>query len=141
MPRIYEYKCDRCGFKTPDLSNGCLYVINGKGEEFVVPHPCEWTTVAKVLDIPIQYAMDYFIIMNNKKVPADIMKRIGDSLRSRGRYICFDCLEYSMLDDKKEVMKCKKCGSDNLIPFWEMDKHKCPKCKVGNIEKNIVGVS
>ena len=53
----------------------------------------------------------------------------------RGTYICKKCSAISMLDSKKDTMKCCKCKNEDLVGPVEVSigQDNCPRCSGGRI--------
>ncbi len=142
MPRINDYKCNKCDLKLPTGWGYSFYVEDDKGNRIVCPHPAEASTVEKVL--------------GKKPSPELVQERTGFN----SYCVCLDCLhqfkadlgifsryhtEYLAInwEQNKEVYRweardkreCPKCKSKNVKRVLEMVGQACPKCKEGVIEE------
>ena len=128
MPKIYNYKCDRCSFGLPRGWGGCLYVENDKGERITCVHPGEGEIVGSVL---------------GKNPSKELLrKRIGFN----SDCICLDCLYQFEADlnskgeKDKDKRECPKCKSEKVNTVSELVNKTCPKCKKGTIKKIWTGI-
>ena len=129
MPKIYNYKCDRCSFGLPRGWGGCLYVENDKGERITCGHPGEEDIIKRVL---------------GKKYSEELRKeRVGFN----NNCICSDCLykfradlNDSWWEKDKDKRECPKCKSEKVNTVSELVNKTCPKCKKGTIKKIWTGI-
>ena len=139
MPRMYDFKCNKCKFELDGGSGGYIYATGDKGERIVCAHPGEASAVARVLGIKREDIPGFFPWLWDAK---DATPKVRELIEKRVGFnsfcICLDCLFEFDLDMKKDEKKCPKCKSENIKPIFELANKPCPKCKKGKI-KMIAG--
>ena len=45
--------------------------------------------------------------------------------------LCLECGEEVMSDSRSPATSCPKCASSTLVPTWELEGRKCPRCRTG----------
>ena len=136
MPRIDEYKCNKCGFALPEGWGYSFYVEDDKGDRIICPHPEERQYVEDVL---------------GRNAPQELIReRTGFN----SFCVCLDCLHQFQADlgisgwspyedfkvpigarvrPEKDKRECPKCKSIRVKIELEMVGKVCPKCKEGII--------
>ena len=142
MPRINEYKCNKCGFGLQPGWGYYFYVEDDNGDRVICPHPAERRYVEEVLGSNISLEL--------------IRERTGfDS-----HCVCLDCLHqfradlgesgWSPYEDvtipigarlrpEKDTRECPKCKSIKVKTIFESVGEACPKCKEGIMEQTWTG--
>ncbi|MBU1177296.1 hypothetical protein KKH96_02515 [Patescibacteria group bacterium] len=128
MPKIYEYKCDICGFDLPEGWGGCMYVEDDNGKRITCDHPCEGEAIGNVL---------------GKNPSKELLKkRVGFN----SDCICLDCLHQFKADlsskglKDKDKRECPKCKSEKVKTISELVNKPCPKCHKGTIKEIETGI-
>ena len=145
MPRINEYKCNRCDLSLPKGWRYCFYVEDDKGKRVDCFHPSERRYVNGVLG-----------------ERASILEVVRERTGFNSYCICLDCLHQFRADlggserywspyelyleshlprpeQAKDKRQCPKCRSKNVKTELEMVGQPCPKCKEGIIEEIWTG--
>lgn len=144
MPKINEYKCNKCGFTLEKGWGYRFYVENDKGKRIDCYHPMEGYHVAEVLG----------------KHPS--LKLIRERTGFNSFCICLDCLHQFRADlgcfetywspyelyleshlprpkQAKDKRQCPNCRSKKVKTELELVGETCPKCKEGVIEEVWTG--
>ena len=142
MPRINEYKCNKCDLSLAKGWGYQFYVENDKGERVACYHPMERRYVEEVLGKDLSLEL--------------IRKRTGFN----SFCVCLDCLHQFEADlgedgwspyepyllqhlprlkQEKDKRECPKCKSKDVKTELEMVGETCPKCKEGVIEEVWTG--
>ena len=143
MPRINEYKCNKCDLRLPKGWGYCLYVVDDSGKRVRAWHPVERRIVKEVLG-------------ERASILEVVRQRTGIS----SRCICLDCLYQFEADlaehgwspyefyldpsesrtrQPKDERKCPSCKSTNVKTELEMVGKPCPECEEGVIEEVWTG--
>jgi len=115
MPKIFEYRCDSCGFYLGTGWGEDMYVQDWNGKRIICPHPAEMKKVYEVLGADASQEL--------------IEARTGILTDC----VCLDCLWKFNLDLGRDERKCPRCGSKRVETVLDMVGKKCPKCKTGTI--------
>jgi hypothetical protein len=49
-------------------------------------------------------------------------------------FLCLRCAEVNRIDSKRDLMKCKKCGTGSLREVSGLAGTECPKCRQGRFD-------
>jgi len=142
MPRINEYKCNKCGFTLEKGWGYRFYVEDDNGKRTDCYHPQERRYVEEVLGKNLSLEL--------------IRERTGFN----SFCVCLDCLNQFKADlgqdgwspyephlwqhlprlkQEKDKRECPKCKSKNVKTELELVGEACPKCKEGIIEQIWTG--
>jgi len=142
MPKINEYKCNKCGFSLERGWGYRFYVEDGEGKRIDCHHPVERFTVEEVLGKHLWLEL--------------IRERTGFN----SFCVCLDCLHQFKADlgedgwspyepylwenlprkeEEKDKRECPECKSKNVKTERKMVGETCPKCKEGTIEEIWTG--
>lgn len=144
MPKINEYKCNKCGFTLERGWGYRYYVEDDKGDRVDCHHPLERRYVEEVLGKNLSLEL--------------VRERTGFN----SFCVCLDCLhqfkadlgvsesywspyepyldEYlPRLKQEKDRRECPRCKSRNVKTELELVGETCPKCKEGVIEEIWTG--
>lgn len=148
MPRINEYKCNKCDFSLPTGWGGFLFVENDSGERVVCGHPAERAIIKEVL------GKNPLVRLIKGRT---IKKRVGYA----SRCLCLDCFHQfaaDLADEKgelswkgyyksffgmvggKDKRECPKCKSNKVGTLSELVDKICPKCHDGIIKEIETGM-
>lgn len=58
-------------------------------------------------------------------------ERLEKCIGNDSPYLCLNCGEQFMVDSRAPVSECPKCGAKDISDTYELDKKRCPFCKVG----------
>ncbi len=144
MPKINEYKCNKCGFTLEKGWGYCFYVEDGQGDRIDCHHPRERRYIEQVL---------------GKRLSLELIReRTGFN----SFCVCLDCLHQFKADlgvsesywspyepyldeylprpkQAKDKRQCPSCKSTNVKTELEMIGETCPKCKEGVIKETWTG--
>ncbi|MHC1611591.1 MAG: hypothetical protein ACXQTW_08405 [Candidatus Methanospirareceae archaeon] len=151
MPKISNFKCNKCGFSLPSGWGGHMYVENEKGERIPCPHPTEWNIIMEVLKISTTDEGDDVLGRLNKHIKIlreGFPKEIEDLIKSRIGFnfdcVCLDCLNKFEADvGNAEIIESlhKRCydlldGTFKryYMPAKPKDDKRCSKCGSANIK-------
>ena len=146
MPKINEYKCNKCGFTLERGWGYRFYVEDDKGKRIDCHHPRETRYVEEVLGKNLSLEL--------------VRERTGFN----SFCVCLDCLHQFKADlgvfesywspfepyldqylprpkREKDKRKCPECKSTLVKTELEMVGETCPKCKEGVIEEIYAGSS
>ncbi len=144
MPKINEYKCNKCGFTLERGWGYRFYVEDDKGNRTDCHHPRETRYVEEVLGKNLSLEL--------------VRERTG----FHAFCMCVDCLHQFRADlgyfemywspyepyfwermprlkGEKDKRECPECESWNVKTELEMVGETCPKCKEGEIEEIWTG--
>ena len=145
MPRINEYKCNKCGFTLEKGWGYRFYVEDDNGKRTDCHHPMERRYVAEVLG-------------KNKNLSLELVReRTGFN----SFCVCLDCLNQFKADlgqdgwspyelylehhhlprpkQAKDKRECPNCRPKKVKTELELVGEVCPKCKEGVIEEIWTG--
>ncbi len=124
MPRINEYKCNKCDLRLPRGWGCSLYVEDDNGARVLCWHPVERRIVTEVLG---ERAL------------------ITEVVRARTGFhspcICLDCLHQFEADVGERGWSPLRLNLERELPRPIVDKRQCPSCKSWNVmtELEMVG--
>jgi len=128
MPYIYRYTCNKCQFALPSGWGGRFYIIDDKGERIIPGHPNEIN--------------DVFNIVGEENISEDNMEEIFKARTGfSNNCVCLTCLHQFDLDIKRDENICPNCNSLEIKTVTDMVEKRCPSCKKGLIEAEIIGVT
>lgn len=158
MPKIDDYRCDRCGFSLPTGWGGTEYVIDELGERIVCPHPAEQAKAISVIsksipDFPEQlrqtrtrFYRQHFQVqtwlarLQHRDPPVNPWTILDERMGFNSDVVCRHCLEQFELDVKRDSRNCPKCGGLDVRTVGELINGACPDCWLGVIRRIDTGM-
>lgn len=143
MPKLSMYECDSCKGLFHHGWGGHDYVIAENGERIVCPHPQEYQTIKKVLDLDNEEKFPKPKFWWSKKKKTALRESIDKFVKERTGFhsfcVCLDCKTGNDLDLKKDKRICPMCNSANIKSILELVGDVCPVCGNGNIIERDTG--
>jgi DNA-directed RNA polymerase subunit RPC12/RpoP len=125
------YKCLNCGFKIDNWSDGNPYIATPDGKRHYWHHPGQDSKIREICEL------------FEENPSQDEIDRIFQKYSGcESQYICKKCLGFSMLDESKDELKCKACGSSDMMLTEELAGKECPSCRKGKFDEGeCTGIS
>lgn len=131
MAILTIYKCLHCDFKIDNWSDGNPYIATPDGKRHYWHHPGEQWKKEKICKLFMENPSE-------DEIKNIIQKHSG----YESQYICKECLGFSMLDGRKDELKCKACSSPEIMLTKDLDGKECPSCRKGKFDKGrFAGIS
>jgi hypothetical protein len=124
MQHVAEHFCSHCQFSLRSLEwRGRPYIVSADGERAIGP------ILTKVLPTPDK---------TEEGISRVEIKRESGFL---SECLCLKCLKRFELDLERDKRQCEHCGSTDIKPVGDLMNGRCPKCKVGFLQKTLTGAS
>ena len=144
MPEINIFECNSCKGVFHHGWGGHEYVEDDSGERIVCPHPGEYQTIRRVLDLDNIEKFPKPKWWWSRKKKAALRKSIVQFVEGRSGFhsfcVCLDCKTGNDLDLKKDRRICPMCDSPNIKSIHELVGDLCPLCGKGKIVERKTGL-
>ena len=143
MPKLSIFECDTCKGGFHFGWGGHDYVEDDEGNRIVCPHPQEYQTIRKVLELDNTEKFPKPKWWWSKKKKKDLRESVDRFVAERTGFhsfcVCLDCKTGNDLDLKKDQKICPMCNSENIKTIIELVGEVCPLCGEGKIIERDTG--
>ena len=141
MPRVNEYKCNKCDLSLPRGFGYCMYVEDDNGARVRALHPLERRIVQRVLGekasiLEVVRARTGF---DSPCICLDCLHQFEADLGERGHIPYRLSLERELPRPIRDKRQCPSCKSKNVKTELETVGKPCPECEEGVIEETWTG--
>jgi len=117
MAQRTKFTYDRCGFSVDYWDDGNRYLEWPAGTRNYLYHPGDAFERERIMNL-----------IHGRSPTGDEYKRAFELYGgNESEFLCLSCAEVNRIDPKRDLMKCKKCGTSSLRAVSGLAKTECPK--------------